>query len=123
MISKALNLSDRLSSCTKLARRMLADQKSHFGVFHFLQAMQGASAEELDEFLVRYNRNGIELNQEGFEKLSEEISLESIETRLDLPWGKESITLYYGEVPMGEKVELVVLRKGMARELLPDGKL
>jgi hypothetical protein len=123
MISKALNLSDRLSGCTKLARRMLADQKSNFSVFHFLQAMKGASAEELDEFLVRYNRNGIELNQEGFQKLSEEISLDSIETKLDLPWGKETVTLFYGEVPMGETVELLVLRKGTARELLQDGKL
>jgi hypothetical protein len=123
MISKALNLSDRLSGCTKLARRMLASQKSNFSVFHFLQAMQGASAEELDEFLVRYNRNGIELNEEGFKKLSEEISLESIDTKLDLPWAKETVTLYYGEVPIGETVELIVLRKGMARELQPDGKL
>ena len=123
MISKALNVSDRLSSCTKLARRMLSSQKSNFAVFHFLQAMQGASAEELDEFLVRYNHNGIELNQEGFQKLAEEISLESIETRLDLPWGKESVTLFYGEVPIGETVELLVLRKGRARELLQDGKL
>jgi hypothetical protein len=123
MISKALNLSDRLSGCTKLARRMLAAQKSNFSIFHFLQAMQGASAEELDEFLVRYNRNGIELNEEGFQKLSEEISLESVETKLDLPWAKETVTLFYGEVPMGENVELLVLRKGTARELLPDGKL
>jgi hypothetical protein len=123
MISKALNLSDRLSSCTKLARRMLASQKSNFSVFHFLQAMQGASAEELDEFLVRYNHNGIELNQEGFQKLSEEISLESVETKLDLPWGKEMVTIFYGAVPMGETVELLVLRKGRARELLQDGKL
>ena len=123
MISKALNLSDRLSSCTKLARRMLASQKSNFSVFHFLQAMQGASAEELDEFLVRYNHNGIELNLEGFQKLSEEISLESVETKLDLPWGKEMVTIFYGAVPMGETVELLVLRKGRARELLQDGKL
>lgn len=123
MISKALNLSDRLSGCTKLARRMLASQKSNFSIFHFLQAMQGASAEELDEFLVRYNRNGIELNEEGFQKLSEEISLESIETKLDLPWGQELVTLFYGEVPMGDNVELIVLRKGTARELLQDGKL
>src|SRR5205085_5006476 len=113
----------RLSSCTKLARRMLACQKSDFAVFHFLQAMQGASAEELDEFLVRYNRNGIELNEEGFQKLSEEISLESIDTKLDLPWAKENVTLFYGEVPIGETVELLVLRKGRARELLQDGKL
>jgi hypothetical protein len=123
MISRALNVSDRLSSCTKLARRMLSSQKSNFAVFHFLQAMQGASAEELDEFLVRYNHNGIELNLEGFQKLSEEISLESIETKLDLPWGKENVTLFYGEVPIGETVELLVLRKGRARELLQDGKL
>src|SRR2546421_9670469 len=123
MISKALNLSDRLSGCAKLARRMLDRQKSHFGLFQFLQTMQGASAEELDEFLVRYNRNGIELNEDGFLKLHDEISLECIETKLDLPWGKESVTLYYGEVPMGESVELLVLRKGFARELSSDGKI
>src|SRR6267143_1583673 len=123
MISKALNLSDRLSGCAKLAKRMLAGQKTHFSVFQFLNSMEGASAEELDEFLVRFNMNGIELNEEGFQKLSEEISLDSIETKLDKPWGKENVILYYGEVPLGESVELLVLRKGMARELLPDGKI
>jgi hypothetical protein len=123
MISKALNLSDRLSGCAKLAKRMLAGQNSHFSVFQFLNTMEGASAEELDEFLVRYNMNGIELNEEGFQKLSEEISLDSIETKLEKPWGKENVTLYYGEVPLGESVELLVLRKGMARQLLPDGKI
>jgi hypothetical protein len=123
MISKALNLSDRLSGCAKLAKRMLAGQKTHFSVYQFLNTMEGASAEELDEFLVRYNHNGIELNDEGFQKLSEEISLESIETKLDMPWGKQNVTLYYGEVPLGESVELLVLRKGFARQLLPDGKI
>jgi hypothetical protein len=123
MISKALNLSDRLSGCAKLAKRMLAGQKTHFSVFQFLNTMEGASAEELDEFLVRYNHNGIELNDEGFQKLSEEISLESIETKLDMPWGRQNVTLYYGEVPLGESVELLVLRKSFARQLLPDGKI
>jgi uncharacterized membrane-anchored protein YjiN (DUF445 family) len=123
MISKALNLSDRLSGCAKLAKRMLSGHKSHFCVYQFLTAMEGASAEELDEFLVRYNLNGIELNEEGFEKLSEEISLDSVETKLEMPWGKENVTLHYGEVPMGESVELLVLRKSLARELLPDGKI
>jgi len=123
MISKALNLSDRLSGCAKLAKRMLSGQKSHFCVYQFLTAMEGASAEELDEFLVRFNMNGIELNEEGFEKLSEEISLDSVEMKLEMPWGKENVTLHYGEVPMGESVELLVLRKSLARELLPDGKI
>ena len=123
MISKALNLSDRLSGCAKLAKRLLTGQKTHFCVFQFLTAMEGASAEELDEFLVRFNMNGIELNEEGFEKLSEEISLDSIETKLETPWGKENVTLHYGEVPMGESVELLVLRRGLARQLLPGGKI
>jgi hypothetical protein len=123
MISKALNLSDRLSGCAKLAKRLLTNQKTHFSVFQFLNALEGASAEELDEFLVRYNMNGIELNEEGFQKLSEEISLESIETKLEMPWGKENVTLYYGEVPLGDSVELLVLRKGLARQLLPGGKI
>ncbi len=123
MISKALNLSDRLSGCAKLAKRLLGAQKTHFSVFQFLNVMEGASAEELDEFLVRFNMNGIELNEEGFQKLSEEISLDSIETKLDMPWGKENVTLYFGEVPLGDSVELLVLRKGLARQLLPDGKI
>jgi hypothetical protein len=123
MISKALNLSDRLSGCAKLAKRLLSGQKTHFSVFQFLNALEGASPEELDEFLVRFNMNGIELNEEGFQKLSEEISLDSIETKLDMPWGKENVTLYYGEVPLGDSVELLVLRKGLARQLLPDGKI
>ena len=123
MISKALNLSDRLSGCTKLAKRMLGGQKTLFSVFQFLTAMEGASAEELDEFLVRFNMNGIELNDEGFEKLSEEISLEAVHTNLEYPWSKEEMVLYYGEVPMGESVEYLVLRKGVARQLLPDGKI
>jgi hypothetical protein len=123
MISKALNLSDRLSGCAKLAKRMLSGRKTNFSVFQFLTAMEGASAEELDEFLVRYNMNGIELNEEGFQKLAEEISLDTFSTSLEMPGGKEEVTLYYGEVPMGESVELLVVRKGLARQLLPDGKI
>jgi hypothetical protein len=123
MISKALNLSDRLSGCAKLARRMLATQKTHFSLYQFLTVMEGASAEEIEEFLIRYNLNGIELNEEGFAKLADEISLEIIETKLDMPWGKDTVTLYYGEVPVGETFELIVIRKAFAREILPDGKI
>ncbi len=123
MISKALNLSDRLSGCAKIAKRIMTGQKTHFSIFQFLTAMEGASAEELDEFLVRFNMNGIELNEEGFQKLSEEISLDSIETKLEMPWGREGVMLHYGEVPMGDSVELLVLRKGLARELRPDGTI
>src|SRR5271166_5920448 len=123
MISKALNLSDRLSGCAKLAKRMLTGQKTHFSVFQFLTALEGATPEELDEFLVRYNMNGIELNEEGFQKLSEEILLERVDIGCELPWGKEEVALFAGEVPMGESVEVLVVRRGLARQLLPDGKI
>jgi hypothetical protein len=106
-----------------LAKRLLNDQKSDFSLFQFLTALEGASPEELDEFLVRYNRNGIELNEEGFQKLGEEISLSSIDTKLEMPWGRENVVLFFGEVPMGESVELIVLRKGLARQILADGSV
>jgi hypothetical protein len=123
MISKALNMSDRLSGCAKLAKRLLSKQKTDFAVFQFLTALEGASAEELDEFLVRYNMNGIELNEDGFLKLREEILLNSVTTKLEMPWGKENVTLYFGEVPMGESTEFIVVREGLARQILPDGKM
>ena len=85
--------------------------------------MEGVSAEELDEFLVRYNMNGIELNEEGFQKLSEEILLEQVNIHVEMPWGKEEVSLFAGEVPMGESVEVLVVRKGLARQLLPDGRV
>jgi hypothetical protein len=123
MISKALNLSDRLSGCSKMARRLLARNPSLFCMFLFQTAMEGASEEEAEELLIRFNLNGIELNEEGFQKLSEEISMETVETKLDTPWGRQPVTLYFGELPMGDSLELIVVRKGYVRQLLPDGKI
>ena len=52
--------------------------------------------------LVRYNLNGIELNEEGFQKLSAEIALAPMGGNFPMPWGKERVQLYFGEVPLGE---------------------
>src|SRR5260370_2570196 len=123
MISKALNLSDRLSGCSKVARRLLEKNGSLFSTFHFQTAMEAATEEEAEELLIRYNMNGIELNEEGFQKLSEEISLDSVETKLDMPWCRQPATLYYGELPMGDSLELIVLRKGSVLQFLPDAKI
>jgi len=122
MISRALNLSDRLSSCSKVARRLLAQNTSPFRLFLFGTAMAGASEEEAEELTIRYNMNGIELNEEGFVKLSEEVSLQSAELSFPMPWGEQSVQLYIGEVPIGEKLEQLVIRKGLVRQVLPDGK-
>lgn len=123
MISRALNHSDRLSGCSKAARRVLAKTSSPFNVFLLQTVIEGATEEEAEEFLIRYNLNGIELNEEGFTKLSEEISLHALEIDCLMPWGRERVPLFYGELPMGEGLQSIVIRKGTVRELRPGGQI
>ncbi len=85
--------------------------------------MEDTADNEGEELLVRYNLNGIELNEEGFQKLSSEISLAPMAGNFPLPWGKERVQLYFGEVPLGESLEPIVIRKGFVRQLLPGGKI
>jgi hypothetical protein len=123
MISRALNLSDRLSSCSKAARRLLSQNRSLFRVFLFQTMMEGVAEDEADEFLLRFNLNGVELNEEGFQKLAEEIAMTSLEADCLMPWGRERVTFYFGEAPIGEGLEPVLIRRGFVRQLLPDGRI
>jgi hypothetical protein len=123
MISRALNLSDRLSSCSKAAKRMLAQNSSPFRLFLFQTMMEGVAEDEADEFLIRYNLNGVELNDEGFQKLQEEIALTPLEADCVMPWGKDRVTFFYGETPVGEGLEPVLIRRGFVRQMLPGGKI
>jgi len=123
MISRALNLSDRLSSCSRVARRLLGDKVSLFRLFVFQPALQGADEDEIDEYLIRYNLNGVELNDEGFAKLSEEIALHSVEADCEMPWGREPTTFFYGEAPIGEGLEPILLRRGFVRQIHSDGTI
>lgn len=124
MISRALNLSDRLSSCSKVARRLLADRTGLFRLFVFQPGMEGAQQEEeADEFLIRFNLNGIELNDEGFAKISEEIALQEVEAECEMPWGRERTTFFFGNLPLGEGLEPILLRRGFIRQMLPDGRI
>ena len=124
MISRALNLSDRLSSCSKIARRMLEGRGSLFRLFVFQPGVEGAAEEdEADEFLIRYNLNGIELNEEGFAKLQEEISLQAVEVECEMPWGREQTTFFSGHALVGETLEPILLRRGFVRQMLADGRI
>ncbi len=123
MISRALNLSDRLSSCSKMAKRIFQSNPSPFNVFHLQTLMEDAAEDEGEELLIRYNLNGIELNEEGFQKLSREISLATMGGNFPLPWGKERVQIYFGEVPLGDSLEPIVVRKGFVRQLLPGAKI
>ncbi|MGH9714690.1 MAG: hypothetical protein ACRD5M_15460 [Candidatus Acidiferrales bacterium] len=123
MISRALNLSDRLSSCSKMAKRLFQENPSPFNVFLLQTLMEDAAEDEGEELLVRYNLNGIELNEEGFQKLATEISLAPMSGNFPLPWGKERVQMYFGEVPLGDSLEPIVIRKGFVRQLLPGAKI
>jgi hypothetical protein len=123
MISQALNRSDRLSSSSKVARRILVRNPSPFQLFHFQTIKVRVEGEEAEEFLIRWNVNGIELNREGFEKLSEEVALTPFTLKVPMPWGEEPVTLYAGQVPVGEAFEVVVVRKGVVRCLSPTGQV
>jgi len=85
--------------------------------------MEDVAEDEADEFLIRFNLNGVELNEEGFQKLQEEIALTSIEADCVLPWGKERVAFYVGETPVGDGIEPVLIRRGYVRQLLPGGKI
>ena len=123
MISRALNLSDRLSSCSKIARRLFKQNTAPFNIYLLQTLMDDTDESEGEELLVRYNLNGIELNEEGFEKLSSEIALTPMAGNFTFPWGKERVQLYFGEVPLGESIEPIVVRKGFVRQLLAGGKI
>jgi hypothetical protein len=123
MISRALNLSDRLSSSSKIAKRLFHNNPSPFNVYLLQTLMEDAEVGEEEELLVRYNLNGIEINEEGFNKLNAEISLGPLGGNFPMPWGKERVQLYFGEVPLGDSLEPIVVRKGFVRQLLPGAKI
>jgi len=100
MISKALNLSDRLSGCAKLANACSRSRRAICGLSlpHRHGRRLRRRARRIPGAL-QHEWHRIERG--SFQKLAEEISLETLTTKLDLPWGKGEVCLYYGEVPMG----------------------
>ena len=81
MISRALNDSDRLSSCNRGARRFLADSESLFNVYSFKTVEDEDTGGNPDEFLMRFNVGGVNLNEAAFRALQQEISLQTARNR------------------------------------------
>jgi hypothetical protein len=109
MISDALNESDRLSSCDKRMRKAMDGMAVPFSVYEFRNG-QNADAESM-----KYNLGGIRISEAAFQRLGNEISLESCQ--LDFPrlWGSEDIRFYSGLVPVGADVfRRVILRAAPA---------
>ncbi len=115
MISKALNESDRLSGCSKGARKYLGGTGDNlFNVYSFQTVDDADTGGMPDEFLVRYNIGGIHINALAFAKLQKEISLKLHELELPMIWEKEAVKLYSGVVPIGQGIfHKIVVREGL----------
>jgi hypothetical protein len=98
MISSAINHADRLSSCSKTGRKLLADKKGPFNLHVFQTRSDEELAATADDLHTRYNVNGIELSAPGFEKLSHEIDLKALKNEFADPFGRKS-KLYTGKFP------------------------
>jgi hypothetical protein len=120
MISAALNASDRLSSCSKNARKHLDGVDSLFNVYSF-QTLDYADAGQLpEEFMMRYNMGGINIDQAAFEKLNQEISLQLTDRQLPTVWDSEQVRLYSGLVPVAAgSFHRLVVREGKIPQIDP----
>ncbi|PKN33444.1 MAG: hypothetical protein CVU61_13390 [Deltaproteobacteria bacterium HGW-Deltaproteobacteria-19] len=117
IISPAINLADRLSSCSKMLRKQLKDENRLFNLFVFQDIPDEEFRATADDLSLRYNVNGIELSQEGFAKLSREISLKSVAYPMN---GKEKVTLYTGTVPtMSGGSQRLVIREAEVLRVNP----
>lgn len=120
MISRAINESDRLSSCSKGMRQMLEDRDLLFSVFSFKTVEDNETGGEPDEFLLRYNVGGIHLNEAAFEKLQTEISLQAYDLEVPMIWNTSTARVYSGSVPLGQGLfHRIIVREGRIAHVDP----
>jgi hypothetical protein len=113
MISAALNQSDRVSSCTRGARRFLEGVESLFNVYSFQTVADEDTGGAPDEFLMRYNIGGVNLTPAAFQKLTREISLSRYAVQLPMLWQRETVVLYAGLAPAAAgQFHRIVVREG-----------
>ena len=118
MISPAINLADRLSSCDKKMRKRLKNQNPLFNLFEFRNAAEEETEGSADDASLRYNVNGIELSVDGFNKLVKEINLKKVIYKT----GKgENVKLYTGKVPtVNGNYQQLAIREATIYEIKPE---
>lgn len=120
MISKALNESDRLSSCNRITRKRCESADSLFSVYSFQTIEDSDSASSGEELLLRFNIGGININEAAFQKLKQEIALQATNREMRTLWDKESVRLYTGVVPVGQGAfRRIVVREGRIARIDP----
>ncbi|HON59941.1 MAG TPA: hypothetical protein PLT45_10460 [Smithella sp.] len=117
MISPAINQADRLSSCDKLLRKIFKSQDDIFNLFVFENEPDDIGETAFEDQTYRYNVNGIELNEEGFNKLNQEIKLQVFYP----PEQDKSMKFYAGKVPLlNGSYQRIVIREAAIHRLNPS---
>ena len=122
MISDALNESDRLSSCNKRLRKAMEPKRVPFRVYVMQTGNATDASEGAEDFMMSYNLNGIRISEAAFQRLQQEISLESC--KLDFPklFGSEEYQLYSGMVPVGNGIfRRIAVRASRMPQIDPRG--
>ena len=118
MISSAINQADRLSSCDKLLHKIFKSQNDVFNLFVFENESEEIIETTVDDFTYRYNVNGIELNEDGFNKLAKEINLQIFTFPSE---NDESVKLYTGKVPLANgNYQRIAIREAVIHKLQPN---
>jgi hypothetical protein len=118
MISSTIGDADRLSSCSWRLRKQF--DPGHFNVAAFCFEDDDPHSGEKGQEVIRYNVNGIVIDDEAFEKLKAEVHF----TKLEADSGSGEETFYVGQYPdiQGKERDLVVRqgRVGLMRNDRPD---
>jgi len=120
MISSAINIADRQSSCSKPLRKIVSKMKPAFNLYVYQTASEKDRLKTSDDISVRYNVNGIELNPGGFKKLSKEINLTTIKASIP-ELKRKNVKLHTGKFPLTSgRYQRLVIRESKIRQVHPD---
>jgi hypothetical protein len=119
MISPAINMADRLSGCHKILRRVFDKNANAFNLYVCQSGSEGDKAVSDDEIILRYNVNGIELNEAGFKKLTSEIDLKTMNCLIP-EVQNEPIIIHTGKFPLVTgSFQRFIVREGWVLDLNP----
>lgn len=112
MISPAINSADRLSGCSRVARKIMDSMDKPFNNYVFQTASNEDVAASSDDISTRYNVNGIEIHPKAFDKLSQEIKLHPVECIIP-EIQPEKIKFFTGTFPtVTGQNQLLIIREG-----------
>ena len=117
MISPAINSADRLSSCHKKLRRTFDRDSNPFNLYVYLAGRNSDQTLSDDEIVRRYNVNGVELNEAGFQKLADEIDLKIMNCFIP-ELHDEKIRIHTGKFPLVTGTfQRLIIREDWVREV------